>query len=243
MSDKSCTLSLQEDSWLSSTIGVKSSKIHVQSIEQYINCLPQIVSDKPFFHTIKATSGKGFGKSSSLTGLLYIQKMVQYSWQGSRPSKKKLEILIRNFGIEDKSSILDITKGAFHLSRFHTDPRFSSELAEKIKREWVLNNITVRPNIRTLVAIADREVSGYCCLVNSSNTVTIDLIATKPDLRGNGIGSALIRASQHFAFSVNKQLLVGTQESNPANSLYQKCGFNRLTNQLIWHHLSIDRIQ
>lgn len=243
MSDQDFTLSLQEDSWLSSIIGVESFKIHVQSIEQYINYLPQSVINKPFFHTIKAASGKGFEKGSNVTGLHYIQEMVQYSWQGARPSKKKLEIFIRNFGIDDKSPILDITKGAFHLSRFHTDPRFSPELAEKIKREWVLNNITLRPNIRTLVAIADREVSGYCCLVNSSNAVTIDLIATKPDLRGNGIGSALIRASQYFAFSVNKQLLVGTQELNPANSLYQKCGFNRLTNQLIWHHLSIDRIQ
>lgn len=235
MIPESSDLLIEEDSWLTSILGIRSERIRIQSIERYISYWSENRVEYPFFTTIKVDGPLYENPQQQLDGLRFIQEMKLYRWEGL-PIHNRENYNIRKYSPDDRSAILGITENAFHRSRFHSDARFSIELAEKIKREWILNNLTSRPNILTLVAEVDNVVVGYSSLLISSGSITIDLIATAKSMRGKGIGASLIRESQQFASLNTKELLVGTQSNSPANSLYLRSGFTNHAIQNVWHH-------
>src|SRR5262245_55342122 len=49
------------------------------------------------------------------------------------------EVRVRDARPEDHDAVLEIAGSCFHYSRFHLDPLFRREQANRVKREWVRN--------------------------------------------------------------------------------------------------------
>lgn len=237
MNSKESDLLIEEDPWLASILGIRSEKIQIQSIDKYMKYRLENRAEYPFFTTIKVDGPFYRSPNKPLDGLRFIQEMHLYTWHGSA-NQKRTTANIRKYRHEDQSAILLITENAFNYSRFHADSRFSHELAEKIKREWILHNLTSRPNTHNLVAEVNNDVVGYCSLLISSDRISIDLIAVKASVRGKGVGGSLIGQSQQYASLNKKELFVGTQKHNPANSLYLRFGFINRAIHTVWHHFN-----
>jgi len=98
-------------------------------------------------------------------------------------------------------------------------PRNPQELAE----EWTKRN-------GVLVATMDAEIVGYACLMNNmapNTTWVTDLVVLRRQRR-QGIGTALLIASQDWAMQKNnRRILLEMQPKNfPAISLAEKLGFD-----------------
>ena len=81
-----------------------------------------------------------------------------------------------------------------------------------------------------LVASMDAEIVGYACLMNNiapKTTWVTDLVVRRR-LRRQGIGTALVLASQDWAMQKqNRRIILEMQPKNhPAISMAQKMGFN-----------------
>jgi len=98
-------------------------------------------------------------------------------------------------------------------------PRNPQELAE----EWTKRN-------GVLVATMDAKIVGYACLMNNmapNTTWVTDLVVLRRQRR-QGIGTALLIASQDWAMQKNnRRIILEMQPKNfPAISLAEKLGFD-----------------
>lgn len=114
----------------------------------------------------------------------------------------------------------EIAERCFRLSRFHLDPEFPDDVANRSKREWAENGLHGRRGDRMLVAVDDGSVVGFCLLAGS----VIDLIGVDTDAQGRGVGTALVAAV--IDFLGDAPVSVGTQVANQgATRFYERLGF------------------
>ena len=225
-----------KDHWLSSLLGLDCYKTIIQDLEIYLKEIE--ISDPPQPHLITIHTREPLNslKSLSRPGLRYIQQMNQYRWE---ESSVKNEFNTELIGIHTKSDvpeILKISKMAFSRSRFHQDSRIGVEVAEKIKREWTLANLTTRDNVITFVSKNSKGgINGFNSILIHEDRLVIDLIAVASECRGQGVGRLLILKCQELSASSGKPVFVGTQANNPAIRLYESLGFSSSKISHVWH--------
>lgn len=96
------------------------------------------------------------------------------------------------------------------------------------KREHFLHEIAA-PHSFPLVALHNRTLAGYCCLMSLFEEAQILDIAVAPDLRGRGIARALMTAAITIAVQQGAELLALEVRSTnlSAIALYERFGFVR----------------
>jgi GNAT superfamily N-acetyltransferase len=226
------------DAWLTTILQIQSFRVSTTSIEEYLTWKQHAHLETPYFVTIK-TDSEDLLKEEYLDGqLTYIQKMNQYS-STSKPIHYPYNGYEVRFSTNiEKNSILAIGQNAFELSRFHKDKRFTRQMAERIKNQWLLSNLTMRENCETLVLLNLRgEAIGFCCILRYIDQLVIDLITVSPKFRGMGLGKLLVSHSQALSYEVGLPLNVGTQSENTANSFYRSMGFKFVNSLNVWHHI------
>lgn len=120
-----------------------------------------------------------------------------------------MKIHIRKLAPEDCSALAEIDRQAF------TEPLSEQGFMREYSNE----------RSYTLVAVCDEKIIGYCNLWNICGEVTLNNIAVREDLRGEGVGSYLLeKALAHF--SDCDFITLEVRKSNAAAiGLYEKYGF------------------
>ncbi len=130
----------------------------------------------------------------------------------------------------DPDAIIDVAGGCFRYSRFHLDPRFPRELADRVKREWVRNYLRGVRGDRLFVAVAEGRPAGFLAALTTgpagAPVAVIDLVGVDPGFQRRGIGRALVQGFLAHYGSRCEAYRVGTQVANaPSIRLYQSLGF------------------
>lgn len=142
-------------------------------------------------------------------------------------------IVVNPYRTKDLSSLREIAGTSFIYDRFHSDPRINKERASQLHAAWISNACRGLADV-VLVAKLNKKVVGFVsCKIDKLtkkylpvNFGTIDLIAVDKDVRGEGIGEALLRKAMDWFSGKVDMIEVGTQVRNyPALRLYQKLGF------------------
>jgi dTDP-4-amino-4,6-dideoxy-D-galactose acyltransferase len=135
---------------------------------------------------------------------------------------------------EHGAALVDIAAHCFRFSRFHLDPELPSQLADKVKAEWVRSYVEGRRGIELLAAMSDGVPVGFLAVLADGDVRAIDLVGVVPDRQGQGIGHSLVSA--FIARHGDHDLRVGTQIANlPSLRLYQRSGFSLTSAAYVLH--------
>lgn len=139
----------------------------------------------------------------------------------------------------DFSTIEDLASRCFSYSRFHLDPRMSSQQANAIKKGWAANACRGRAPVVYAARVQGR-LAGFLAVLEVTSIhgrdAVIDLVGVDADFQGRGIGRALSRAFIRDFSDRADRLRVGTQISNiPALGLYESLGFRVSSTSYVLH--------
>ena len=234
-------LSLQEDSWLQNILKFPCFNLHYGGLPHFALKIPRITASEPFLVTCKVPIS--INKTKYLeTGFKFINNLETYEFNNSLPTLiQSCRYHVRRYEIEDLNEVLRITSGAFTYSRFHQDERIKFEVAEEIKRHWILANLGTRMNVDTFVITNidnDKTPLGYVSFLVSESTLIIDLIAVSKNHRGKGLGRQLVSRVLTEANYRRLNVRVGTQSDNPAVNLYSTLGFSRTSIESVFHYIN-----
>jgi ribosomal protein S18 acetylase RimI-like enzyme len=143
---------------------------------------------------------------------------------------------VRKAIASDREPVLAIAERAFVWSRFHRDPRFPRELANRVKRVWAENCLAGKRGEEVLVAVENGAPAGFLAVVKAGNAAVIDLVAVHPERQGRRLGEALTQAFAARWAGRAELLRVGTQLANTAAMrLYERMGFRVAEAKYVLH--------
>jgi GNAT superfamily N-acetyltransferase len=229
------------DPWLETFLKMACYKLKEEEPHNFNFEIIEEYPKKPFFLTCKIPLNISYQNVSDLSLLKEVNIQNSYFLQDNVcfPSPSE-HYIVRKSDPGDYDAILGITSGSFFLSRFHTDIEIGYQLAESIKREWVISNLTSRENVENYV-ICDSSLTDYplgfiSCLI-TEHCLTIDLIAVDKNHRFRGLGRTLVEYAVQQGNLRKLKIQVGTQEANPVNSLYASIGFQIENRSRVLHYL------
>ena len=139
--------------------------------------------------------------------------------------------------------LIDLAISAGAYSRFHIDSHIPHDKFEAMYRQWIERSVTGDMADAVLVVpwnsggIAHDRIAGMITLSESAGVARIGLIAVAAEVRGSGIGSALMRAAHRWTYARKaREAQVVTQLANlPACRLYERSGYRLSRMQHIFH--------
>ena len=145
---------------------------------------------------------------------------------------------IRPSKAEDIIPLRDIARLSYRDTRFHSDTRFPTHLADALYEIWIEKSCKGYAD-EVLVAEVDGKAVGYIsCKRLDESQGQIGLVGVHSDWKGKGIGQELVDQSlQWFAARGITYVSVVTQGRNiGAQRLYERCGFLTSAMQIWYHH-------
>lgn len=144
-------------------------------------------------------------------------------------------LIVRSANSADKKAVMSIANRNFKYSRFHLDPNISSQIANKLKSEWVGNYFKGERGDHMVVSEINGVVSGFVQLLVQEDHYLIDLISVDEDFQRMGIAQSMLdycdKLYQNLQFS-----LVGTQISNVGSiNLYIKHNYKLHSSKYVFH--------
>ena len=125
----------------------------------------------------------------------------------------------------EAAACAEIGARVFTHDRYHRDPEISKDVADEIKRQWVLNGVLGRADA-PIVARVDGEIAGFNLCLRREDIAIIDLIGVARAHQGKGLGRALVDAALGHYEGSCRVMQVGTQDTNwPSIALYERAGF------------------
>ena len=123
-------------------------------------------------------------------------------------------------------------------SRFRLDSNFTLQVFSRLYSQWLRNALTGTMARQVLAwHNAKGEEQGMITLGEKNGRLAIGLLAVDANMRGRGVGQALVAAAstQGHLWGYS-ELEVVTQRANAAAcSFYQKCGFSIEQEEHIYH--------
>ena len=146
-----------------------------------------------------------------------------------KPSK---EFIVRRVQISDKKDIETISADSFVYSRFYSDPFFKKDDADKLHRVWIRNiGEDLKKNV--FVAQVQSKAKGFITCHRDGSRGIIELVAVNSEMRGKGIGKALLSKVLEWAYAEGIDVEVTTQIYNyPALNLYVESGFRIIRSEI-----------
>lgn len=228
------------DLWLEKFLKMTCYKFYEEELNNFNLEIIEDYPEKPFFLTCKIPLNISHQNVPNLSLLKEVNIQNSYFLQDNVyfPSPREHYIVSKSDS-GDHDAILGITSGSFSLSRFHADSEIGYQLAESIKREWVISNLISRENVENYVvcnsSLTDFPLGFISCLI-TDHCLTIDLIAVDKNHRSRGLGRTLVEYAVQQGNLRKLKIKVGTQEANPVNSLYASIGFQIETRSRVLHY-------
>tara|TARA_B100000315_G_scaffold259516_1_gene315882 strand:+ start:2466 stop:3227 length:762 start_codon:yes stop_codon:yes gene_type:complete len=146
------------------------------------------------------------------------------------------EINIRFAKITDRKETISVASKSFIYSRFHLDPWFSNNIANRIKAKWASNYFDGNRGDQMVVALNGNTIVGFLQILKpEEDNFIIDLIAVIKECQRKGIAVRMI----DYAICENNgicNVTVGTQIGNiPSFKLYQKMKFFLENSTYVFH--------
>jgi GNAT superfamily N-acetyltransferase len=138
----------------------------------------------------------------------------------------------------DFDAIGAIAGQAFHHGRYHADPRFPSELADRRYRRWVTNALAgSNPGERLYVMGEPGNVQGFYHLALDESVSDLRLAAVAPELQGTMLGFDLYLAALHTLKELGVHRVVTTISgtNTPVINVFAMLGFRFSEPELIYH--------
>ncbi len=200
--------------------------------EEHINCLYYLASGQEKNAT-SLVEKKGFN---------YVDLRVRFIKDLTKPDRSFIPTWhIRRAHEEDLSTLKEMARNAFKLSRFHVDNHFNQEKADQMYEVWVENDLRT-PGHDVWVIDAQGQLAAYTSIsVKKDGKAQIGLVGTQTSWRGQGLSLELQRfICEELQNEGIEEVEVVTQGRNiPAQNLYQRAGF--LTSSIdLWYHKWFD---
>jgi dTDP-4-amino-4,6-dideoxy-D-galactose acyltransferase len=238
---------IDPDTWLANLIGRKSLRISVHDrvaaggIEQR---LATAVGSGPAFAYAKIPmSNVKAIEAFSRLGFYAVDTSVTFQ-RGSDPPADQTTpagVEVRRGNGPECDAAREIAGRCMVFSRFHVDPAFGVAIGDTVNRAWMQSYCDGARGEETLVALADGRVVGFNAILRSSVDGSpcrvVDLIGVDDQLRGRGVGQALMRQFIADTLGMGVHCMrVTTQASNiPAVNLYERNGFRLAESTLVMH--------
>ncbi|WP_347244923.1 GNAT family N-acetyltransferase, partial [Thermogutta sp.] len=132
-------------------------------------------------------------------------------------------------------SELGVIAGSY--SRFMRDPMIPRTLGEKLFRIWAENSLRGILADANYGYLRDSRVTGFISVRRHEKGGRITLIAVRPEVRGEGIGTRLVRAAESYVIETGGDTIaVATQGDNElALRLYRSSGYKEVARSRVWH--------
>jgi ribosomal protein S18 acetylase RimI-like enzyme len=204
----------------------------------------QRAQDKAFYYAKVDTKQVDVARALSSAGLYVVDVNVTFSIEAPSSSQNRAvdlpqDVVVHEIQPAEEKATLDIAGSCFRYSRFHLDPLVSTQIANRIKRDWIFNYIKGKRGDRLFVALTDGRPAGFLAAIatggDGERAYVIDLVGVGSGFQRRGIGQAL--TSFFISYYRNSpRLEVGTQAANiPSMRLYEKCGFGISKTQYVMH--------
>ncbi len=134
---------------------------------------------------------------------------------------------------EDLPWMTEIANNAFVTSRFYNDPCIPRDKVSGMYTSWVKNAYL---DANKAIFVPEGK-NGFLIYYQNGSNAHLNLIATGGENRKKGVGTALVKYADNYAFENGcENFFVGTQATNvPAINLYIKCGFKFFKSTRIFH--------
>ncbi|MBI2634553.1 GNAT family N-acetyltransferase [Candidatus Peregrinibacteria bacterium] len=175
-------------------------------------------------------------------GFQYLTSKVKYTKDSQQSEASEIPSVdgIKLTGFDSKyfPQLLELVYVVGEKSRFYLDSNFTDKWRNAY-REWAVNAIGGHAQ-KIILAISetDESVRGFIFLKQDKKrkSVSIDLIAVRPDSQGRGIGTVLLAAAEDWAISEGMQTLevVTEPENIHSQRIYQSRGFKISDHTLVY---------
>lgn len=247
-------MKILEDSWLASIFGYPVFKVDVPANNlpdhnplEPLAHLSGHIADQPqaLYYAKIGTAEIDTVRKLSALGFYVVDVNVTFGLEVKPGLDLPKPTQPQRCSIEEASpghydKILDIAASSFRYSRFHLDPLIPKNIADEIKREWIISYIKKARGDKLFAALEGNKPVGFlAALVGKSDgedAGTIDLVAVKSSHQGRSIGRALTTFFINYYRDKYDRLTVGTQVVNiPSMRLYEKLGFSITASQYVIH--------
>lgn len=137
------------------------------------------------------------------------------------------QCLLNDCKKEDLDYLKSISKNAFKIDRFHSDPSLDNNLCDKYYEKWIENSFNGFAD-RVIVAYLDEEPVGYTTakIPGKDRVGHLVLSAVSEKSRGKGVYTSMIYEGVKWMEGKAECLQVGTQINNIAvQKAWIKLGF------------------
>lgn len=194
-----------------------------------------------FYYAKVPTTQVGLVRALCAEGFAVVDVNVTFeSKPVADPHTLPPDCVVRSAGPSDAEAVQAIASNCFIYSRFHLDPLFSKEQADRVKFEWVRSYCAGRRGERLLVAEIQGQPAGFLAILaamaHDRPCRVIDLVGVAPAFQRRGVGRALVSQFMSSYLGVCDLLRVGTQVANiPSTRLYEQCGFQLADSAYVLH--------
>ncbi|MBU8920960.1 MAG: GNAT family N-acetyltransferase [Bacteroidales bacterium] len=143
-------------------------------------------------------------------------------------------------GPEDIGELREIARVSYSFDRFHADPVFDRQTADKVHEEWMRGSFEGRADAVLALRSAGGRPAGFCTVIipgpDDPGAGWIDMLAVRPDERGHGLGARLVTGALDYLHDsgVDQAALCTQADNRPALALYEKLGFTRFLTAATW---------
>jgi GNAT superfamily N-acetyltransferase len=138
----------------------------------------------------------------------------------------------------DAAAIEAIAEQGFHHGRYHADPWFPNELADRRYRRWVANALAGSdPRDQLYVMGEPGNVKGFYHVTLEDGTSDLRLAAVVPTLQGKGIGSDLYAAILHLLKHLGVRRIVSSISATnaPVINIHSMLGCRLSKPETVYH--------
>ncbi|OEU70983.1 MAG: hypothetical protein BA863_18800 [Desulfovibrio sp. S3730MH75] len=228
---------LKHDKWLSEKLGKESYRLTSTSELMTANDPRKNLADCEFIYGLVPTEELAELHFLESHGFNLVDTRISFEKLAMKldfEATKKLTL--RHAKPEDKQEVCEIAGSDFVFSRFHLDPKISTQSADFIKKEWIANFFSKKRGDDMLIAEKDGKVAGFLSILftTSDKKAVIDLVCVSKEFQKQGIGQQLLGffENEYAGCTLN----VGTQIANIASiRCYTAAGFRAVESKYIIH--------
>jgi hypothetical protein len=153
---------------------------------------------------------------------------------------------LREARLDDREAIEAIATNAFHHGRYHADPLFPRELADKRYGHWIRNALTAENAVDRVYVMGEPDsVRGFYHVTIEEGVSDLRLAAIAPSLRGTLLGFDLYVSVLHLLkeLGVRRALTSISAANTSVMNVFAALGFSFSAPEMIfhWHPEALDR--
>lgn len=229
---------VEEDRFNSEHFGIRMGNMDISPVDPYAN-ISHLEIGEALEEAIAATGREGYQHLTCKTdpgckplmhgleskGFLLVDTLVTYQFDFAKASFPSMvhRCEIRESREDELDRLKDMTRKAFKIDRFHSDPALSNELCDTYYTQWLENSYHGFAD-KMFSAYLNGELVGFITgkYVEAEDSVRPVLAAVSEKARGFGVYTSMIYEIMCWAREKAKQnpdvkgLLVGTQVNNLA---------------------------